>query len=86
MSKLVFKWFRYNRWCSFLVFSCSFIARDVRTKCMYADAKIGICLVGMKVLRKQMRLFAYSGKLDCIRQFKEYTCNYCKNNSGDNLA
>ena len=45
---------------------------------MYTDAKIGICLVGMKVLRKQIRLFGYSGKLDCIRQFKAYTESYLK--------
>ena len=38
--------------------------RDVRAKCMYTNGKIRICLVGMKVLRKQIRLFSYSGKLE----------------------
>ena len=62
MSKLIHKWSRLGDY-----FSDD--ARDVRTKCMYTDAKIGIYLVGMKVLRKQIRLFAYSGKL-------EYTGSY----------
>ena len=62
MSKLIHKWSRLGDY-----FSDD--ARDVRTKCMYTDAKIRIYLVGMKVLRKQIRLFAYSGKL-------EYTGSY----------
>ena len=31
------------------IWYCSDHARDVRIKCMYTDAKIRICLVGMKV-------------------------------------
>ena len=34
-------------------------AIDVRTECMYTDAKIRKCLVRMKVLGKQIRLFCY---------------------------
>ena len=40
---------------------------------MYTDAKIRICIVKIKIL---VGLFPYSGKLDCIRQFKEYTESY----------
>ena len=61
MSKLIYKWSRLGD-VPFWYFLDD--ARDVRTKCMYTDAKIRIYLVRMKVLRKQIRLFAYSGKLE----------------------